>query len=195
MLRLIARVVEHGAARCGREVSLCGDMAGDPRHLPPLLLGAGCAPLGGARALGRPRQARDRRGDLRLSPMRRPAGADARQGGGRALQDDPASASSTTVRPARASASPIALGKNRSFVSQITNPAYAMPIPAQHLEIIFEICHFSPRRAARLPRRLCRGASAAASRGRRARTARLACPHGLSCPTSATRREITSSTA
>ena len=28
----------------------------------------------------------------------------------------------------------MALGKNRSFVSQIANPAYAMPIPAQHLE-------------------------------------------------------------
>jgi hypothetical protein len=38
----------------------------------------------------------------------------------------------------------IALGTNRSFVSQLVNPAYAMPIPAQHLETIFEICHFSP---------------------------------------------------
>ncbi|MBR1217442.1 hypothetical protein JQ557_05555 [Bradyrhizobium sp. U87765 SZCCT0131] len=37
-----------------------------------------------------------------------------------------------------------ALGKNRSFVSQITNPAYATPVPAQHIETIFEICHFSP---------------------------------------------------
>ncbi|MCX5494190.1 hypothetical protein OSH11_05730 [Kaistia dalseonensis] len=37
-----------------------------------------------------------------------------------------------------------ALGKNRSFVSHITNPAYATPVPAQHIETIFEICHFSP---------------------------------------------------
>jgi hypothetical protein len=37
-----------------------------------------------------------------------------------------------------------ALTKNRSFVSQITNPAYPTPIPANHIEIIFEICHFSP---------------------------------------------------
>jgi hypothetical protein len=37
-----------------------------------------------------------------------------------------------------------ALGKNRSFISQITNPAYATPIPARHVETIFEICHFSP---------------------------------------------------
>ncbi len=37
-----------------------------------------------------------------------------------------------------------ALGKNRSFVSQIANPAYATPIPAPHLEISFEICHFPP---------------------------------------------------
>jgi len=37
-----------------------------------------------------------------------------------------------------------ALGKNRSFISQITNPVYATPIPARHIETIFEICHFSP---------------------------------------------------
>lgn len=36
-----------------------------------------------------------------------------------------------------------ALGKNRSFVSQITNPSYAVPIPAVHLDLIFEVCHFS----------------------------------------------------
>jgi hypothetical protein len=37
----------------------------------------------------------------------------------------------------------IALGKNRSFISQIANPVYAVPIPAQHLDTIFEICHFT----------------------------------------------------
>jgi hypothetical protein len=37
-----------------------------------------------------------------------------------------------------------AIGKHRSFVSQITNPAYSIPIPARHLETIFRICHFSP---------------------------------------------------
>lgn len=36
----------------------------------------------------------------------------------------------------------MALGKNRSFISQIANPSYATPIPAQHLETIFEICLF-----------------------------------------------------
>jgi hypothetical protein len=36
------------------------------------------------------------------------------------------------------------LGKNRSFISQITNPVYAVPIPAQHLDAIFEVCHFTP---------------------------------------------------
>ena len=36
-----------------------------------------------------------------------------------------------------------ALGKNRSFISQISNPAYSVPIPARHLEAIFEICHLS----------------------------------------------------
>jgi hypothetical protein len=38
-----------------------------------------------------------------------------------------------------------ALGKNRSFISQISNPVYPTPIPAQHVERILEICHFSPR--------------------------------------------------
>lgn len=37
------------------------------------------------------------------------------------------------------------LGKNRSFISQISNPAYATPIPVQHVERIVEVCHFSPR--------------------------------------------------
>ncbi len=36
-----------------------------------------------------------------------------------------------------------ALGKNRSFISQIANPAYPMPIPATHLDVLFEVCHFS----------------------------------------------------
>ena len=36
-----------------------------------------------------------------------------------------------------------ALGKNRSFVSQITNPAYSTPIPARHIDLIMEVCHFS----------------------------------------------------
>ncbi len=35
-----------------------------------------------------------------------------------------------------------ALGKNRSFISQISNPSYATPVPASHLDVIFEICHF-----------------------------------------------------
>ena len=79
-----------------------------------------------------------------------------------------------------------ALGKNRSFVSQITNPAYATPIPARHIETIFEICHFSPDErqpfldayAAAHPRRTppCQATTAAS-----ARTPSI-------CPISATRR-------
>jgi hypothetical protein len=37
-----------------------------------------------------------------------------------------------------------AMGKNRSFVSQISNPSYPVPIPVQHLNTIFEVCHFPP---------------------------------------------------
>ena len=36
-----------------------------------------------------------------------------------------------------------AMGKNRSFVSQLANPANPTPVPVQHIELIFEICHFS----------------------------------------------------
>lgn len=36
-----------------------------------------------------------------------------------------------------------ALGKHKSFVSQITNPSYAVPVPSRHLPTIFAICHFS----------------------------------------------------
>jgi len=37
----------------------------------------------------------------------------------------------------------LALGKHKSFVSQVTSPAYSVPLPAQHVAAIFEICHFS----------------------------------------------------
>ena len=36
-----------------------------------------------------------------------------------------------------------ALGKNRSFISQISSALYPTPIPYGHLETIFEICHFN----------------------------------------------------
>ena len=36
-----------------------------------------------------------------------------------------------------------ALGTHRSFISQVTNPAIKVPLPAQHVETIFRICHFS----------------------------------------------------
>ncbi|MBL8581796.1 MAG: hypothetical protein JNL61_06140 [Rhizobiaceae bacterium] len=36
-----------------------------------------------------------------------------------------------------------ALGKHRSFVTQISSPAYSTPIPSKHLPLIFAVCHFS----------------------------------------------------
>lgn len=36
-----------------------------------------------------------------------------------------------------------ALERNRSFVTQIANPSYSVPIPAPHVATIFEVCHFS----------------------------------------------------
>ena len=35
------------------------------------------------------------------------------------------------------------LNKNKSFVTQITNPSYSIPVPARHLNVIFDICHFT----------------------------------------------------
>lgn len=35
------------------------------------------------------------------------------------------------------------LAKNRSFITHLSNPVYATPIPAQYVESIFAVCHFS----------------------------------------------------
>jgi hypothetical protein len=42
-----------------------------------------------------------------------------------------------------------ALGKNRSFISQICSDTYATPIPHGHVEAIFEVCHLSQVEKAR----------------------------------------------
>jgi hypothetical protein len=57
-----------------------------------------------------------------------------------------------------------AMGKNRSFISQISNPNYPVPIPVQHLNTIFAVCRFLPSTKAAFleayarahPRRLAR---------------------------------------
>jgi hypothetical protein len=37
-----------------------------------------------------------------------------------------------------------ALGKHRSFVTQMTSPTYLTPIPQRHLPTILSVCHFTP---------------------------------------------------
>ncbi|MBK8083571.1 MAG: hypothetical protein IPK28_06825 [Devosia sp.] len=37
-----------------------------------------------------------------------------------------------------------ALGKHRSFITQICSPAYSTPVPPRHLETMFSVCHFAP---------------------------------------------------
>lgn len=37
-----------------------------------------------------------------------------------------------------------ATGTHPSFISQITNPALRVPLPAQHLPAILRVCHLSP---------------------------------------------------
>ncbi len=36
-----------------------------------------------------------------------------------------------------------AIGTHKSFVSQISNPAYRVPLPAQYIPTIMAVCHFS----------------------------------------------------
>lgn len=36
-----------------------------------------------------------------------------------------------------------ALGKNRSFISQISSPAYPTPLPARYVDRVLELCRFS----------------------------------------------------
>ncbi len=35
-------------------------------------------------------------------------------------------------------------GTHKSFISQVTNPSDATPLPARHIDAIFEVCHLSP---------------------------------------------------
>jgi hypothetical protein len=72
-----------------------------------------------------------------------------------------------------------AIGKNRSFVSQISNPAYQVPIPARHVGLIFEICHFSAQERAAFLKAYSRahpGRLAVASEARHERKITLTLP-------------------
>lgn len=72
-----------------------------------------------------------------------------------------------------------ALDKKASFISQITNPAYSVPIPAQHVEQIFELCHFAPPERARFLEAYARAhprSAVFAKRGARWREAVLRVP-------------------
>jgi len=81
----------------------------------------------------------------------------------------------------------VALGKHKSFVSQITSPSYSVPIPAGDLATIFEVCHLSPHEQAHflaLYERAHPGRSARASRA-------LKHPHELRVAMPAFRSEAT----
>ncbi len=36
-----------------------------------------------------------------------------------------------------------AFGTHKSFISQIINPAYRVPLPAQHIPALFRVCHLN----------------------------------------------------
>lgn len=42
-----------------------------------------------------------------------------------------------------------AFGTHPSFISQITNPTLKVPLPAQHIPVLFQVCHFTPEEQAR----------------------------------------------
>ena len=42
-----------------------------------------------------------------------------------------------------------AFGTHPSFISQITNPALKVPLPAQHIPTLFQVCHFTPEEQGR----------------------------------------------
>ena len=73
-----------------------------------------------------------------------------------------------------------ALGKNRSFVTQITNPAYPVPIPAKHVVDHLRSLPSVRRRARGVPRslwtRASRTAARAAPRGAHAQPSRSTVP-------------------
>ena len=140
VLRLIAEVVAHGRQAGARSASAAMPAA-IPRPSGVARCGTALA-LGGAARFGR--KGRDRPG----RPRRR-AGAECardnervRSRWRRQIRSSNTSASSSGFSDNRPSGTRQrlagALGKNRSFVSQIANPAYPVPIPVQHLETIFE---------------------------------------------------------
>jgi hypothetical protein len=72
-----------------------------------------------------------------------------------------------------------ALGNKASFISQIANPTYSVPIPSRHVEAILEVCHFSPTERARFLEAYSRAhprSSPAIKRGARWRELRLRVP-------------------
>lgn len=41
-----------------------------------------------------------------------------------------------------------AFGTHKSFISQVANPAYRVPLPAQHIPALFRVCHLGPEEQA-----------------------------------------------
>ena len=72
-----------------------------------------------------------------------------------------------------------ALGNKASFISQIANPAYSVPIPSRHVEAILDVCHFSLAERARFLEAYARAhprSTPAPKRPSRWREARLRVP-------------------
>ena len=139
------RAHRRGGPQRGVEVSLCGDMASTPAHVTPLLDTGlrvlSCAPAQiGAVKLAVSRYAAVRRRWLTAAQPTDPI-AEYKALLRRYIDRRP---SGTRQRLAEA------FGTHKSFISQITNPAYRVPLPAQHIPALFKVCHFSARRSSAL---------------------------------------------
>ena len=185
VLRLIAAVAAFGArSRHGGQPVRRRRRA--IRRICALLLRAGLrnlsvAPAALGRGQGGDRRHSPRSGRWRLtttSPTMpiRPASR---------IQDDPAARARLAPSGTRQRLA-AALGKNRSFVTQITSPAYATPIPARHRRSDLGDLPLLAGRARGLPRRLSARASEPAHR--RARRPARCARTPSTCPISARRR-------
>src|SRR3984893_18682640 len=102
---------------------------------------SGLAPLFGCTGSAGPRAGRDRPlfRARRMSTQATPAGSQELIAAYKAILRDLLEKRTCGMRHRLAEA----LGKNRSFITQIANPAYQTPIPAQHVHAIIQVCHFS----------------------------------------------------
>ncbi len=142
VIKLIGMVAATGLQQ-DKEVSVCGDMASTPA-LVPLLLKAGIGSL--SVAIAQAPVVKEKNGvgmvENSLEAGSVPEKPDENDDLIGAYKD--LIRSYLAIRPSglRKKISD-AIGTNRSFVTQITNPNYRVPIPSQYISKIMDVCHLT----------------------------------------------------